>query len=573
MRRASRPNRSIKTAMFTLKRFSTCHRAVVKGSATLTVLGVLAAGCASAEPDDSTQGSAATLARADAASINDGVSAVADEPVGLLSSVLGRIATPAQPLLALAANEDDESAGTAANDLLQRVAAAEEKLSLALDTAALFAGEDGLLNFGDVRATLECTEPQEFKGITLFALDRAIARGSGLKARALTGLKQRIEQNQPIPPPDPSLGLLDFLSGDATKREAFINSEINRRVAETIARECKAPLPELSSRGVFDVIRTRCPAALEMRAQGILMGVFGMRDAQLSTDSGGSCTGRKLTLARVQQLYSTFVPGSGPAPKSAGPIADFARVQASKYFGPQDAQATGPVTKVRGAFAFAEGVLPAALRIEPRLEGGLPVGALRALLSGVGQGERSGLLAKVRALGRLSTCTAHGVAFVGKTGAPQRSASPIANYPSEDVVRALFDPSVSEQAALPSLRIYAATAPEISLESLQAEAKANKRGAVFHKTTQDGQTTYVHQAISSIDFWGHSSYVGRQEMRLEASGQVSTTMLHVDQEVDGEFVSTLLVPTASGHEETAFEGYAVSRPMPGQAPQLCLRTR
>jgi hypothetical protein len=559
--------------MFTSKWFGTSRRAVVKGSAALTIFGVLAAGCASAEPDDSTQGSAATTARADAASINDGVSAVADEPVGLLSSVLGRLAAPTQPLLALAANREDDAAGTAAQDLVQRLELAEAKLSLSLDTAALFAGEDGLLNFGDVRATLECTDPQELKSITLFALDRSIAREGGLKARALTGLRRRIEQNEPIPAPDPNTSLLDFLSGDAGKREAFINSEINRRVAETLARECKAPLAELRSRGAFDVIRARCPAALDMRAQGILIGVFGMRDAQLSTDAGGSCAGRKLTLARVQQLYAAFAPSSNAAPKSAGPIADFARVQASKYFGPQDAPATGPVTKVRGAFAFAEGVLPAALRIEPRLEGGLPVGALRALVGAVAQGERTGLLSKVRALGRVTTCTAHGVAFVGKTGTPQRSTEPIANYPSEDVVRALFDPSVSEQAALPALRTYAATDPELSLESLQAEAKANKRGAVFHKTTQDGQTLYVHQAISSINFWGHSSYVGRQEMRLEADGQVSTTMLHVDQEIDGEFVSTLLAPTASGHEETAFEGYAVSRPMPGQAPQLCLRTR
>ncbi|MFO0680170.1 MAG: hypothetical protein U0169_26850 [Polyangiaceae bacterium] len=563
------------------------------GAPLLVVLGC-AVGCsASSDTSSESSSSAATEAEGDAKSIGAGVGELAEAPVGLLSAALARVTDESDPVLLAALHSADEALaksewGAVLDEGVATVRRVHEERRPLWEALVLFAGDDGLLNHGDVAATLACTDADELHGILDFLLEGAVGASRGIRKKALEGLRERVRKNEVLPAPTGKTGIFDLLSKDPAKADAFVEDEVRRRVAETFTRECRIPTEAIHTKGIFDLVRAHCPAALDLRAQGVLAGVFGLRNVEASKDAGGTCANRKLTFARFRDLYTRFGPKPGAVVKSTGgadALRDFVRVQASKYFGPQgpEVAATGEVLPARGIGLLADTVLPKGVHVEPHVEGGLPVRAITSLLDQVISDDKlrgADLLEAAKGLGRVTTCDAFGVVRAGKRGTPKTYEVPIATYPDEATLRAFVDPAVDATAAAPLIRAYV-TSPEHRSEDLtpseafasaKAEAEANKKGAFFRKFGKGADATYSSDAVSRLELFGTSSYLAHQEFATRPDGVIVQTVLLVEQEVDGAFVTASLEGDASKHTWTDYDGYAVSRRLPGEKT-ACLTTR
>lgn len=431
--------------------------------------------------------------------------------------------------------------------------------ALLWELAKILAGPDGLLNYNDVKNTFACTPDSEIKRAIQFILKSESQKSSGYTKDTILLLDQHIARNLPLPPYRSSFNPFGFLN--AQQRPQEVKNEINRQLARTVAEQCKVPANHIGTMGTLDLIKTYCIQALEWRNQGVLAGLLNLHYEASSMDKPGTCEGRILTQNLIQDFYQKYVvskeKSTSQSDSNRAMSADFLRIQTAKYFGPFDAKLkTMPIDEFEQSHFINNYIrFPAGSQIT--LRGGLPVAAVKQLMDNFAAGNNNLLLGD---LGRINTifkptanCKALGSSFTpSKTSSPEPLDTTY--YKDEKEFRAYFDPNYDGEKYF-VLNIKNRERLRGAIE----DSRSNKSNAVLRKIEISGVTSFFHQSLSRIDFFGAiGSTLTRSRFTKLPDGRIRLDHLYLENATDGEFSIAVQQQNQNGDFELIeYEGYAI----------------
>jgi hypothetical protein len=461
--------------------------------------------------------------------------------------------------LKAAADGAIQQADTWAKRELETARSRHRENELLWDMAKVFAGPDGLLNYRDVKNTLACTPDSELKGIVQLLLTDASNKASGYTKDGIKLLIKHIQSNIPLPPFRSSFNPFGFLNEQ--QRPTEVRNEINRQIAKTFSDQCLVPKDQIHSMGAFDLIKRHCINALDLRSQGILAGVLNLHYEPASIDKPGACEGRILTQRLFQEFHKKYIAHSGGNSKSDSPMnkaaADFLRIQTAKYFGPfeTNAKTLTLYEPTQDFFVNHYTQFPAGAQVT--LRGGLPVATVKKLMDDFAAGQNNLLVGNLGQISKLFKtnlqCQAIASRFV-----PVKTAKPeplnFTFYKDEDEFRAYFDPDYDSD------NYFKANIQDReNLRRAIQDSRVNKSNAVLEKVESNGSTSFYHQSLSHIDFFGASgSSLTRSRFTKLQDGRVRLDYLYLEHASDGEF-SIILQRTKpnEGFELVEFDGYSI----------------
>lgn len=431
--------------------------------------------------------------------------------------------------------------------------------SLMWELAQVFAGPDGLLNYRDVKNTLNCTPDYELKSIVQFLLTEASQKASGYTKDGIQLLIKHIQSNTPLPSFRSSFNPFGFLNEQQRPNE--IRNEINRQITRTFVDQCQAPKDQIHNIGAFDLIKKYCINALDLRSQGILAGVLNLHYETISIDKPGQCGGRVLTQKLFQNFHKKYMAGSSSYSRNDSANSkianDFLKIQTAKYFGSFETAANTIKLYEPTQDFFVNHYLQFPAGAQITLRGGLPVTTVKKLMDDFASG-RNNLLAGN--LGQISQsfkttprCKALATKFVPlKTSQPEQL--DFTFYKDEDEFRAYFDPSYDGE------RYLAANIPKRDdLRRALEDSRVNKTNALLKKIEANGRISFFHQSLSHIDFLGATgTSLTRSRFTKLPDGRVRLDNLYLEQATEGEFSVVLQrISQNGGFELVEFDGYSI----------------
>lgn len=461
--------------------------------------------------------------------------------------------------LKAAADGAIQQADTWAKRELESARSRHRENELLWEMAKVFAGPDGLFNYRDVKNTLACTPDSELKGIVQLLLTDASNKASGYTKDGIKLLIKHIQSNLPLPTFRSSFNPFGLLNEQ--QRPAEIRNEINRQIARTFIDQCLVPKDQIHSIGAFDVIKKYCTNALDLRSQGILAGVLNLHYEAASIDKAGSCEGRILTQRLFQDFHKKYITQPGANTKSDSPMskaaADFLRIQTSKYFGPfeTDAKMLTLYEPTQELFINHYTQLPAGAQVT--LRGGLPVATVKKLMDDFAAGQNNLLVGNLGQISKLFKTNLKCQAIASKF-VPIKASKPelldFTFYKDEDEFRAYFDPDYDGE------KYFTTTIRDRdTIRRAIGDSRVNKSNALLQKIESNGLTSFYHQSLSHIDFFGASgSSLTRSRFTKLQDGRVRLDNLYLEHASDGEF-SVIIQRTKQNDrfELVEFDGYSI----------------
>lgn len=452
-----------------------------------------------------------------------------------------------------------QQADTWARRELESTRARHRENILLWDIAKVFAGPDGLLNYRDVKNTLDCTPDLELKGIVQFLLTDASQKSSGYTKDGILLLTKHIQNNTPLPPFRSSHNPFAFLND--RERPAEIRNEINRQIARTLGEQCLVPKDQIHNIGAFDLIKKHCINALDLRSQGILAGVLNLHYDAASIDKAGSCDGRILTQKLFQEFHKKYVAQSGAVNKTNSNtnkmVADFVRIQTAKYFGSFDTKSNTINLYEPTQDFFVNKYLEFPVGAQLTLRGGLPVSTVKKLMDDFAAGQNNLLIGNLGQISKLFKtnlkCQALASKFVlEKAQKPEHL--DFTYYKDEDEFRAYFDPEFDGE------KYFAKNlSNRENLRDAIEESLVNKSNALLKKMESNGIISFFHQSLSHMNFLGaNGSSLSRSRFTKLPDGRVRLDNLYMEHASDGEFsVIIQHINQAGQFEILEYDGYSI----------------
>lgn len=431
--------------------------------------------------------------------------------------------------------------------------------ALLWEVAKVFAGPDGLLNYRDVKNTLDCTPDAELKSIAQFLMTEASQKASGYTKDGIQLLIQHIQSNTPLPSFRSSFNPFGFLND--RQRPTEIRNEINRQITKTFIDQCQAPKDQIHNIGAFDLIKKYCINALDLRSQGILAGVLNLHYEAISIDKPGQCGGRVLTQKLFHDFHKKYMTSPGINNKNDSATSkitnDFLKIQTAKYFGPFETSANTITLYEPEQDFFVNHYLQFPAGAQITLRGGLPVAVVKKLMDDFASG-RNDLL--VGNLGQINQsfktnfrCQALASKFV-----PLKISQPenldFTFYEDENEFRAYFDPSYDGEKYL-----AANIQKRDDLRRALQDSRVNKTNALLKKIESNGRTSFFHQSLSHIDFLGATgTSLTRSRFTKLPDGRIRLDNLYLEQATEGEFSVALQRMNQRGSFELVeYVGYSI----------------
>lgn len=431
--------------------------------------------------------------------------------------------------------------------------------ALLWQVAKVFAGPDGLLNYKDVKNTLDCTPDPELKSIVQFLLTEASQKASGYTKEGIELLIKHIQSNTPLPSFRSSFNPFGFLN--ERQRPTEIRNEINRQITRTFIDQCQAPKDQAHNIGTFDLIKKYCINALDLRSQGLLAGVLNLHYEAISIDKPGQCGGRTLTRELFQDFHKKYIKRSNMNNKNdsaASNIAnDFLKIQTAKYFGPFETTANTITLYEPTQDFFVNHYLQFPAGAQVTLRGGLPVATVKKLMDDFASGQNNLLVGNLGQISQSFKTTPRCKALASKF-VPLKKSQPehldFTFYRDEDEFRAYFDPSYDGE------KYLAANIPKRDdLRRALEDSRANKTNALLKKIESNGRASFFHQSLSHIDFLGATgTSLTRSQFSKLPDGRVRLDNLYLEHASEGEFSVILQRISQSGSFELVeFDGYSI----------------
>lgn len=427
------------------------------------------------------------------------------------------------------------------------------------ELAEIFAGPDGLLNYGDVKNTLACTPDHELLGSIESVLNEEAKSSHGYKKDAILILLSHIKNNQPLPPFPSQSNPIGFLLPD--QRDQEIKNEINRQLSQTISSQCLVPREHLRTMGTFDLIKKYCVQALEWRSQGILAGVLNLHYNEQSKDRPGSCKGRSLSNQAFAGFYQKYLKPNSTQKNQQSALSlaatDYIKIQVAKYFGPFENTAPTIQLYKPKQDQFVNLYVKFPLTPQVTLRGGVPVTTVKKLMDDFAAGRNNLLVGNLGQLGQQFKTTVK-CQTMSSTFVPRKKLTnqklDTSYYEDETEFRAYFDPDV-----VGDKYFQAKIQEREKLHKAIHESRANKTNAALKQTRQDNSTIFFHQSISSFFFLGsYASSLTRSEFTKLQDGRVRLDLMYMEQAIDGELSVSVQRPNDSGDFELLeYEGYAI----------------
>ncbi len=540
------------------------HKAMSNSHSLIHTLGLmlsLATGATIACKSTNNHSSQAKSAEETQGEIKSEISDVLIKPAQTALTLLEPIAKQFKSIQELKAAADGaiQQADTWARRELESARVRHRENALLWDAARIFAGPDGLLNYHDVKNTLDCTPDSELRGIVQFLLNDAAQKSSGYTKDGIQLLTKHIQNNIPLPTFRSSFNPFGFLSEQ--QRPAEIRNEINRQIAKTFGDQCLVPKDQIHSIGAFDLIKKFCINALDLRSQGILAGVLSLHYEPAGIDKSGTCEGRALTQNLFLDLHKKYIAQAGPNSKndsSTSKVAiDFLRIQTAKYFGPFDTKSSAINLYEPAQDFFVNKYLRFPTGAQVTLRGGLPVLAVKKLMDDFAAGQNNLLVGN---LGQISKsfktnlkCHALASKFVPtKTSQPEHL--DFTYYKDEEEFRAYFDPEFDGE------KYFAKNiSNRENLRDAIEESRVNKSNALLKKMESNGTISFFHQSLSHMNFLGaNGSSLSRNRFTKLPDGRVRLDNLYMEHASDGEFsVIVQHVNQAGQFEILEYDGYSI----------------
>lgn len=493
--------------------------------------------------------------------IKSEISDVLIKPAQTALTLLEPIAKQFKSIQQLKAAADGaiQQADTWARRELESARARHRENVLLWDIAKVFAGPDGLLNYRDVKNTLDCTPDLELKGIVQFLLTDASQKSSGYTEDGILLLTKHIQNNTPLQPFRSSHNPFAFLND--RERPAEIRNEINRQIAITLGEQCLVPRDQIHNIGAFDLIKKYCSNALDLRSQGILAGVLNLHYDAGSIDKAGSCEGRILTQKLFQDFHKKYIaPASANSktdPSTSKVAADFLKIQTAKYFGPFETKSNAINLYEPTQDFFVNQYLQFPVGAQVTLRGGLPVAAVKKLMDDFTAGQNNLLIGNLGQISKLFKtnlkCQALASKFIPtKTSPPEHL--DFTFYKDEEEFRAYFDPAFDGE------KYFSAKIQDRQNLSRAIEgSRFNKSNASLKKLDSNGTTSFFHQSLSHMDFFGATgSSLTKTRFTKLPDGRIRLDNLYLENASEGEFSVVLQRVNQSGEFEVLeFEGYSI----------------
>lgn len=436
------------------------------------------------------------------------------------------------------------------------------------ELAGTFAGPDGLLNYHDIKNTLECTPDAELKRILNFILSEEIKLATSYTRDALIILQKHINENSRLPPHRDRSNPLALLNPELRPTE--VRNQIYRHMTATLAEQCAFPLDQADKIGTFDLLKKYCIRALDWRSQGIFAGLLNLQYGPESIDRAGSCNGRILTERSLAKVYEKYL-----VPKSNQKISakdrntlleDFVTVQATKYFGPFETN-TQPIQiyEPTGNY-FLNRYIKLPVSAQVTLKGGLPVTAVKQLLDDFSTGKNNLLVGQLGSISRTFKtslrCKAITNLFI-PTKKVVIEKTDETFYRDETEFRAYFDPKFDGES------YFKNNVPDKQsrLSALQ-ESRRNKENATLNQVKSGDTIQFFHQSLSRVRFLGSiTRSLTRGKYTKLQDGRVRLDFAYIEDATDGSLsVLVQRQDESGGYEVVEFEGYAI--PTPAQDESL-----